>query len=139
VLGYASFLFEGSVLFTVRDQLAFGWKATGNLPGQAYVDHILIPLEAPSVFRSAMEDEDGVFSGALAPSAVHSYLFKVLGCAEPAAAAVGIIRIGKRVVNLLYGHRATKLNEAEESELRTVCHAAAAAYARLIASAKKKG
>jgi Type II secretion system (T2SS), protein E, N-terminal domain len=139
MLGYAAFLFEGAVLFTVRDQLAFGWKATGNLPGIAHVDHILIPLEAPSLFRSALEDDDGVFAGALAPSSIHSYLYKVLGCAEPAAAAVGIVRIGKRVVNLLYGHRATKLNEAEEAELRNVCHEAASAYARLIAIAKKKG
>ncbi|MBK7537602.1 MAG: hypothetical protein IPI49_19965 [Myxococcales bacterium] len=138
LLGYASYLFEGAVLFTVRDQLAFGWKATGNLPGHAFVEHILIPLESPSVFRSAIEDDDGVFSGSLAPSSVHQYLFKVLGCAEPAAAAVGIIRIGKRVVNLLYGHRATKLSETEEAELRKVCLNAAAAYARLIAIAKKK-
>lgn len=139
LLGYASHLFEGAVLFTVRDQLAFGWKATGNFPGYACVDHILIPLESPSIFRSAMEDDDGVFSGALAPSSLHQYFFKVLGCSEPAAAAVGIIRIGKRVVNLLYGHRATKLSEAEETELRRVCLASASAYARLIAIAKKKG
>lgn len=138
LLGYASFLFEAAVLFTVRDQLAFGWKSTGNLPGHAHVDHILIPLDAPSVFRLAMEDEDGVYSGALAPSSVHSYLFRILRCAEPAAAAVGLIRIGKRAVNLMYGHRATKLNATEESELRRVCHAAAAAYARLIAVAKRK-
>ena len=25
--------FQGAVLFTVRDQLAFGWKAIGDLPG----------------------------------------------------------------------------------------------------------
>lgn len=138
LLGYAAHLFEGAVLFTVRDQLAFGWKATGNLPGQAHVDHILIPLESPSIFRSAMEDDDGVYAGALAPSSIHSYLFKVLGCSEPPAGAVGIVRIGKRAVNLLYGHRATKLGDAEETELRTVCAAAASAYARLIAVAKKK-
>lgn len=138
LLGYASYLFEGAVLFTVRDQLAFGWKATGNLPGQPHVDHILIPLESPSLFRSAMEDDDGVYAGAPAPSSIHSYLFKVLGCPEPPAAAVGIIRIGKRAVNLLYGHRATKLSDTEEAELRSVCAAAAAAYARLIAVAKKK-
>jgi Type II secretion system (T2SS), protein E, N-terminal domain len=139
LLGYAAHLFEGAVLFTVRDQLAFGWKATGNMPGQAHVDHILIPLESPSLFRSAIEDDDGVYSGALAPSSIHSYMYKVLGCPEPAAAAVGLIRIGKRAVNLLYGHRSTKLNETEENELRSVCAAAAAAYARLIAVAKKKG
>ncbi|MEZ4362777.1 MAG: hypothetical protein R3B48_21480 [Kofleriaceae bacterium] len=138
LLSYASYLFEGAVLFTVRDQLAFGWKATGNLPGLAHVDHILIPLESPSLFRSAMEDDDGVYSGTLAPSAIHAYLFKVLRCSEPPAAAVGIIRIGKRVVNLLYGHRATRLNATEEDELRTVCHEAASAYARLIAVAKRK-
>ena len=104
LLGYAAGAFEGAVLFTVRDQMAFGWKAVGDLPGRAYVEHLLIPLDAPSIVQAAVAAESGVFHGEVAPSTVNSYLHKVLGIAEPKYATAGVITIGKRVVNVLYGH-----------------------------------
>jgi hypothetical protein len=45
--------------------------------------------------------------------------------------------IGKRVVNVLYGH-GRELSEQQIDELRQVCVAAASAYARLIAVQKQK-
>ena len=40
----------------------------------------------------------------LAPSTVNSYFYKVLHCPEPPLVTAGAITIGKRVVNVLYGH-----------------------------------
>jgi hypothetical protein len=82
LLGYAAATFEASVVFTVRDNIAFGWKALG-VPGYAHVEHVLMPLDAPSVLQLALAAENHVFHGALAPSTVNSYLYKVLGCPEP--------------------------------------------------------
>ncbi|HET9991462.1 MAG TPA: hypothetical protein VFQ65_23190 [Kofleriaceae bacterium] len=137
LLGYAAGAFQGAVLFTVRDQLAFGWKAVGDLPGRAHVEHLLIPLDVPSIIQTAVAAESGVFSGEVAPSTVNTYLHKVLGIAEPKSATAGVITIGKRVVNVLYGY-GKELSADEIDELRQVCAVAAEAYARLIAVRKKK-
>jgi hypothetical protein len=137
LLGYAAGAFQGAVLFTVRDQLAFGWKAVGDLPGRAHVEHLLIPLEVPSIIQTAVAADSGVFSGEVAPSTVNTYLHKVLGIAEPKFATAGVITIGKRVVNVLYGY-GSELSPDAIDELRQVCAVAAEAYARLIAVRKKK-
>jgi hypothetical protein len=137
LLGYASGIFPVAVLFAVRDQLAFGWKAVGEFPGRASVEHLLIPLDAPSIIQAATAAENGVFHGAPIPSTVNSYLYKVLGCAEPRAATAGVITIGKRIVNVLYGQGA-ELTPLQQDDLQSVCDAAAEAYARLIAASKAK-
>jgi hypothetical protein len=137
LLGYAASTFDAAVVFAVRDNFAFGWRAIGELPGHANVEHLLIPLEAPSVVQSAIAAERHVFHGPLAPSTVNSYLYKVLGCAEPPVVTAGAITIGKRVVNVLYGH-SPALSPLQLEVLQQVCKSAAEAYARLIAVAKKK-
>ncbi len=138
LLRFASKLFEVAVLFNVRDNFGLGWKAAGRVPGFDAVEHLLIPLESPSIFQLAINADDGVYSGPVAPSTLHGYLYRVLGCADADIATVGIIAIGKRHVNLMYGHRAAPLNDAERTDVRDVCRAAAEAYARMITVSKKK-
>jgi Type II secretion system (T2SS), protein E, N-terminal domain len=137
LLGHAAALFDAAVVFTVRENFAFGWRAIGELPGYANVEHLLIPLDATSVVQSAIAAEGNVFHGPLTPSTVNSYLYKVLGCAEPSYVTAGAITIGKRVVNVLYGH-ATSLSPLQIQVLQQLCKTAAEAYARLIAVSKKK-
>jgi hypothetical protein len=137
LLGFAAGIFDAAVLFAVRDQMAFGWKAFGNLPGRANVEHLLIPLDAPSVLQAAAAAETKVFQGPVTPSTINTYLYKVLGCAEPRFAAAGVINIGRRAVNVLYGH-GKELTALQSEDLRQVCEVAAEAYARLITVQKKK-
>ena len=137
LLGFLTATFDASVVFTVRDNMAFGWKAIGNIPGHGNVEHVLIPLEAPSVVQAAIASEHHVFSGPLAPSTVNSYFYKVIGCAEPANVTAGAIMIGKRPVNVVYGH-GRELTTIQVHVLGQVCASAAEAYARLIASSKRK-
>ena len=137
LLGYLAATFDASVVFTVRDNMAFGWKAVGQVPGHASVEHVLIPLEAPSIVQAAIAAENNIFHGPLAPSTVNSYFYKVLGCAEPATVTSGAIMIGKRPVNVIYGHAQT-LGAIQLGVLQQVCNSAAEAYARLIASSKRK-
>ena len=111
----------------------------GELPGHANVEHLLIPLEAPSVIQAAIAAEGNVFHGPLAPSTVNSYIYKVLQCAEPAQVTTGAIAIGKRVVNVLYGHgHVEPLGPVEIGVIQQLCRSAAEAYTRLIASSKKR-
>jgi hypothetical protein len=135
LMGHAALLFDVAVLFAVRDQMAFGWKAFGNVPGVQYVEHLLIPLDAPSVLQAATVT--GLAHGPPTPSTVNNYLYKVLGCAEPRYAVAGVVMIGKRIVNILYGH-GREPTPTQIEDLRAVCLAAAEAYARLIAVQKTK-
>jgi hypothetical protein len=137
LLGFLAGTFEASVVFTVRDNMAFGWRAVGNVPGHANVEHVLIPLEAPSIVQAAIASETFVVHGPLAPSTVNSYFYKVLGCPEPATVTAGAIMIGKRPVNVIYGH-AQQLSDVQVTVMQQVCASAAEAYARLIASSKRK-
>jgi hypothetical protein len=137
MLAYAAAAFDAALVFTVRDHMAFGWKAIGNVPGHDAVEHILIPLDAPSVIQAAAAAESGIFHGALTPSTVNSYLYKVMGCPEPAFATAGTIAIGKRIVNILYGHP-SELTPLQLEVFGQVCTSAADAYTRLIAVSKKK-
>ncbi|MGN6104248.1 MAG: hypothetical protein ACTHU0_04025 [Kofleriaceae bacterium] len=136
LLGFSAATFDAAVVFTVRDHMAFGWKAIGQLPGHGNVEHLLIPLDAPSVVQAAIASETGVMHGPLAPSTVNSYFYKVLQCAEPSLVTVAVIQIGKRVVNVLYGHGPT-LSALQLEVLQQICQSAAEAYARLIAVSKR--
>ncbi|HEY4239839.1 MAG TPA: hypothetical protein VGM88_08485 [Kofleriaceae bacterium] len=136
LLGYAASTFDAAVVFTVRDNFAFGWRAI-NVPNPGAVEHLLIPLDAPSVVQAGIASESGVFHGPLAPSTVNSHFYKVIGCAEPTVVTIGAISIGKRVVNVLYAHQ-TVLSPLQLEVLQQICHSAAEAYARLIASSKRK-
>jgi hypothetical protein len=139
IMSYATGLFDVAALFLVKDNLALGWKSTGA-PGSDRIDCALVPLDAPSMFQSAVASDERLFHDAPLPSTVHGYLYKVLRCAQPARAQVAAISIGKRVVNILYGHRSTRaeLDDAEVEGLRRVSRAAAEAYVRLIAKSKGK-
>jgi hypothetical protein len=139
IMAFAAHLFDGATLFIVKDNLALGWKGAGDLPGKDRVDCLLIPLDAVSMFQVAVKSEDAFFHGALTPSTVHSYFYKVLRTQEPAMATVAVVAIGRREVNMLYGHRRTRpeLTTAEVDAVRRVCRAAAEAYARLIAVHKR--
>jgi hypothetical protein len=136
LLGYAAATFDAAVVLTVRDRIALGWKAIGALPGHAHVEHVLIPLDAPSIVQAAIASEHGIFHGPVAPSTVNAYFYKVMQCVEPAVVTLGVIQIGKRVVNVLYGH-GPALSPLQLDVLREICGAAAAAYTRLIASSKR--
>lgn len=140
IMSYAVGIFDVTALCVVRDNMAFGWKAHGPDIDRSRVEVLLIPLEAPSMFRIAIHGED-LFHAAPFPATLHAYLYRVLQCQPPQQATVAAISIGKRVVNLLYGHRVDRgeLTESELDGLRNACQAASDAYVQLIATSKGSG
>src|SRR6185436_3432549 len=122
----------------VRDDLALGWKGFGPDLDADRLETLLIPLDAPSIFKSAVEEKD-LFAGAAPPSALHGHLFKLLRTSAPAQAVVAPIMIRERVVNLMYGHKSGDAMIPEEhlESLRDVAKEAAIAYAKLIALQRK--
>ena len=138
IISYAVGIFDVVALCVMRDNMAFGWKAVGPKLDRERIEALLIPLDAPSMFQSAMH-KDNLFHDAPLPGTLHSYLYRVLRCQPPSRATVAVISIGKRVVNFLYGHRSGReeLSEADLADLRSVCQAASEAYVRLIAESKR--
>jgi len=137
IMGFAAGIFDVASLLLVRDNLALGWKCSGA-PGNDRIDCLLVPLDAPSMFQAAVTRDDQAFHDAPAPSTVHQYFFKVLRVPQPTRATVTVVSIGKRVVNLLYGHRSIRpeLTDGELADVKDVTRAAAEAYVRLIALSK---
>ncbi len=140
ILSYASGVFEVAMLCIVRDNLAFGWKGFGPGLDNDRIEALLVPLDSPSLFQTAVHSEEQVFSDRLFPATLHKHLFKLLRCPHPAFATVTVVSIGKRVVNLLYGHTAggDPLGVDAQAELSAVCQAASRAYVRLIALSKRR-
>jgi len=140
LMSFAVGLFDTVALCKARDNIAFGWKANGPTVDGERIETLLIPLDMPSMFQIALHN-DNVYHAAPFPATLHSYLYKVLRCSSPDVATVMVITIGRRVVNLLYGHRSERepLSDEELDNLKKVCAAASDAYVRLIASHKRSG
>lgn len=138
LMAYAVGLFDTAILCIIRDNMAFGWKASGPTIDHERVETLLIPLDMPSMFQIAMHN-DNFFHAAPFPATLHTYLYKVLRCSPPDFATIAVISIGRRVVNLIYGHRAERapLSDAEIENLKYACKAASTSYVRLIAAAKR--
>jgi hypothetical protein len=134
VIAHARGLFDTAALLVVRDELATGWRGFGRGLDVDRIETLLVPLQASSIFRQAIEGAD-LFVGAVPPSALHAHLFKVLRAVAPRQAVVVPITIRERVVNLLYGQRDgdKELNEVALDGLRHLARTAGEAYVRLIA------
>jgi hypothetical protein len=94
----------------------------------------------PSIFQSALATDDQIFAGPPFPATLHKHLFKVLRTSEPQYAAAAGVSIGRRVVNIVYGHRTSglPLDPDELTGLSRLCDAATAAYIRMITSSKRR-
>jgi hypothetical protein len=139
-LSWVRGVLEAAALLVVRNNLAFGWKGFGFGIARDRLEALLIPLDAQSMFRAALEVEEVPSVGPVFPADIHTYLYKVLRCSPPFEAVVLPIVIGRRVVNLLYGHApgGSTLDGAQRAELAACARTAARAYARLIAVAKRE-
>ncbi len=138
LLAFAAGVFEVATLFMVRDNMAFGWKGFGPGVNPDRIESLLIPLETPSMFKVATNDD--LFRGPPFPATLHGYLFKVLQSPPPATAVVLSVAIGRRVVNLLYGHKrgGEPLTSGEAEDLSKLAAAASSAYVHLITVSKQR-
>ena len=137
LMAYASGAFDVAALCIVRDNMAFGWKAHGNDLNRTRIETLLVPLDRPSMFASAIISEDQTFCGAPTTTTLHKYLYRVLCCPKPKFALVRAICIGNRIVNIFYGHRNADSSMASEDleGIQEVCTAARRAYVRMITRA----
>lgn len=115
-------------LFLVRDDFAIGWKAHGEMLDER-LPCVLVPLAANSIFRTAVTE--GLFTGEAPPATIHDYLRRAFGQAETTLLLTAAVKIGKRVVNIVYGEPTRALTPADCDHIRRLCAKAAETYARL--------
>jgi len=129
------------LVMIVQHEVVMGWK--GFAPGleDEAIGSLGLPLAAPSILQIAYRRQT-IFSGA--PPAegakLDHYFWELLRSPTPKEAIVAPIIIRDRVVNLIYGHAADggPLPDRALVQIGMLCRAAAAAYVRLIQSAKGK-
>ncbi len=138
LLAYARTLVDVGVIFIARDDLAFGWKGFGPGLDAERIETLLLPLDASSMFRAAL-DAGEVFATSPPASALHLHLLKVLRAPMPARAVVAPVFIRERAVNLFYGqvNGERTLDDEAVVGLQRVVNAAANAYVRMIALLKQ--
>lgn len=141
ILAHAAEIFEVATLLLVRDNMAFGWKGFGPGLDEDRIETLLMPLgEAPSMFKVALGSDDKSYRARPFPSTLHTHWFRVLRASPPTYSIVALCAIGKRIVNLLYGHArdGADLSDAQMQSLREVMSAASEAYVRLISKSKRE-
>ena len=123
-----------SALLLVHRGIVQGLCAEG-LPGRP--DALLFPVDAQSVFGEVARS-GRAFRGAPRPDGLDARILRALGRAQVREIAVLPIRLGSRVVNLLYADNGPEpLGDAAFAALGAVCTRVADAYARLIRARKR--
>ena len=143
MLAYARGRLEFCVVFLVRDGLAIGWRGIGPGLDNATLGTMCLSLEARSCLASA-HDIGHLYAGQPEPGArdLDERLWAELGApVAPEEILVGVVGIGDRVVNLVYGFTPGRgaLDPDTVDGLEAVTLAARDAYKRLILAAKDPG
>lgn len=128
-LGHARAVALFAVRGTAQGLAAAGEVDCHNLRG------VLVAPEAGSLLATAIEG--GPARGAPEPGGIDARLARLLRRAEPAELAFFPIRIGERVVNLLYADNGSEpLGDASCAALAALCQRVAGSYERIILERK---
>jgi hypothetical protein len=126
-----------AALFVVRDGMIHGSCSVGDAFEQR-VRGILLPRSAESILAEPANTGD-VHRGAPPRSGIDQRLFRALGRSDARDVAVFPIRIGERVVNLLYVDNGSEpLAETCFAALEVLCDRISEAYERLIVARKRR-
>jgi hypothetical protein len=128
--------YAAGVVLVVRDGLALGHRGFGGSLTTATVESIVIPLNVPSVLRTAY-DGGRPFIGAPPGDAgtIQDRFLRLLG--SPREVVVAPVVLRDRPVCLVFAARPSRAADDALSDLLTVVAAMEEAYLRLIRDAKK--
>ncbi len=136
VIGLLRYRFEVGIVFVVRDGMALGQVGFGAGLVDEAIDALLVPLNQPSVLRTAYDKVASYVGAPTQLSVVQDRLFRMFG-GRPSRVAVVPVTVKGRVVNLIYAHgpRGIELGDGA-GELATLAMAAEDAFVRIIRAAK---
>jgi len=137
VLRYTIGRFACSALFFVRDSNAIGWLAQAPGLGRASLERLNIPLGGTSVFQVAHDSGSPYRGPAVSPGhAYETQLWSLFAIDyEPRDVHIIPLRLGERIVNLLYAHSFLGHDASDEDAkgLALLAGRAEQAYRRIIA------
>lgn len=132
LVSYLRQSFERVLLFGVRPQGLVGWMGEGEGLEPEAVAHFSLPFDKPSIFLN-LRQGSAFHLGPLPPLPGNRPLIELLGGETPAASLLLPVRIGDRMVAVLYcDHGAEPLGSVDLEALRDLAQRAAEALERCI-------
>jgi hypothetical protein len=124
--------FERVVLFGVRRDTVLGWLSRGEGLESGRLADFHLALDRPSVFYNLAHGA-ALHLGPLPPMGAHRPLIDLLGGESPRECLLLPMRLGDRLVAVIYGDRAgDSLGGLDLDDLRRLMDSAAAALERCI-------
>lgn len=102
VLGFAMSYFKRAALLITRQGLALGWDGMGGKLRKETMQGIMIPLNAPSIFKTVF-DSSSFYLGPIPKTPLNDRFIKLMGGEVPRSVFLIPILFGGKVVNILYG------------------------------------
>lgn len=132
LLDFASVIFKRAMLFTVQEDLLFGWDGRGEGIDCRLAAAIMIPLARRSMFKTVVET-GAYFLGPVPESPINKRFLAALGPARPQGVLILPVMVAGKVAVLLYGDMGhDQPLTAQLPHLQTAVTAAAQAFQRLI-------
>jgi len=102
VLAFALSYFKRAALFIIRSDMALGWDGMGGSVNRKNVQSIMLPLNAPSIFKT-VHDSQSFYLGAVPKTPVNDRFLKLMGNEQPRSVFLIPILFRGQMVNILYG------------------------------------
>ena len=143
IMGYVRGAFTAGVMLVIKDAMALGLRGFGGAFTSDTVESIVVPLAAPSLFKSTWESMQP-FIGVPPVEHEGNVVERFFKLFPPATGAREIalvpVTVRDRVVCLVYahGHKASGPFEAAAADLVALARTSGEAYLRLLRAAKQK-
>ena len=102
VLAFALSYFKRAALFITRGGMALGWDGMGGSVNRRNVQGIMLPLNAPSIFKTVY-DSQAFYLGAVPKTQINDRFLKLMGDEQPRSVFLIPILFRGQMVNILYG------------------------------------
>ncbi len=117
----------------IKNGLILGWKGQASGADPNVIGALVLPLEAPSVFRTVHDDRHTHLGPPpLEGEVLHERFWMMLRCVPPERVLAVPVILGKRVVQVIYTHDETGhgLPDSAERDVTQLATALASAYVR---------
>jgi hypothetical protein len=131
-------LWKGGLVMQVKDRerLALGQHGFGGSVTEANVESIVVPLDQPSVLRTAHDDRRPFAGEATISSTVQDRFLRLFADLGSKTLAVAPVMVRNRPVALLFGIAPIGPLPETSAALATLAHAMGEAYLRIILASK---
>lgn len=139
LVGFALTFMPRVVLFVVRRELLVGWLGAGHDMNTAQVKGIMVPLNAPSVFKTVYDTQTDYF-GSLPRTTINDVFIAALGPVRPSRVLLIPVSVHHKPVAILYGDCGSRSGfDHDLSPLHLAMYDVARAFEKLILEKKKSG